>query len=137
MIYCPCKLCAHHYVPARDILYVHLKLNGMNKCCAQSRWVHHRGAKQSQSNKTYDDHHVHGEENGGHDMQDMLKYAFGFYNPNGIGAQVQHHDEPNAEANASLKLVEDMNKSLHSGCEEFSTPCLLCCYTMQSIYTGN
>ena len=34
-IYCPCKLWPNHYVHGRDIVYEHLKLNGMDKCYAQ------------------------------------------------------------------------------------------------------
>ena len=119
-IYCPCKPCAKCFAHGRDIVYEHLKLIGMDKCYAQSRWVHHGEVEQNQSNKTSANIYVHGEASEGHDMQDMLEDAFGFHSPNGIGGQTQHQDGPNAEMKAFLKLVEDMNKPLFSRCEKIS-----------------
>lgn len=60
IIYCPCKMCVNRNVHGSEIMYQHLKLNGMDKCYAQSR-VHHGEVEQSQSSKTSFDTHVHSE----------------------------------------------------------------------------
>ncbi|KAL3532828.1 hypothetical protein ACH5RR_006349 [Cinchona calisaya] len=120
-IYCPCIRCRNRYLRSVRDVNDHYRFEGFHK--PYKIWVHHGEAYASLQENQNDQFVIHSDSGG--DVIGMLEDAMGMHidrvdENKTSGDPRDQLPMPNEETMQFLKLLENAEKQLYLGCEEFT-----------------